>query len=41
MVKSKYLPIDLIPKAGGWRSMELNAKHYDKPIEENRFAYNP
>ena len=39
MVKSVHLPIDLVLKAGGWRSMKSYAKkHYDKPIQENKFA---
>ena len=38
IAKSVHLPIDLILKAGGWRSMKSYAKHYDKPIEENKFA---
>ena len=38
MAKSVQLPIDLILKAGGWRSMKSYAKHYDKQIEENIFA---
>ena len=35
MTKSVHLPIDLILKTGGWRSMKSYAKLYDKPIEEN------
>ena len=38
MAKSVHLPIDLVLKAGGWRSMKSYAKHYDKPIQENKFA---
>ena len=38
MAKSLHLPIDLILKVGGWRTMKSNAKHYDKPIEEKKFA---
>ena len=32
MAKSVHLAIDLILKAGGWRSMKSYTKHYDKPI---------
>ena len=38
MGKSVHLPIGLILKTGGRRSMKSYAKHYDKPIEENKFA---
>ena len=38
MAKNLQLPIDLILKTGGWRSMKSFGKHYDKPIAENRFA---
>ena len=38
MARSEHLPIDLILKAQGWRSMKSYVKHCDKPIEENKFA---
>ena len=38
MAKSVQLPIDLVLKAKELRSMKSYAKHYDKPIEENKFA---
>ena len=38
VAKSVHLPIDLILKAGGCRSMKSYAKHYGKSIEENKFA---
>ena len=38
MARSEHLPIDLILKARGWRSMKSYVKHCDKPIEENKFA---
>ena len=33
MAKSVHLPIDLILKTGGWRSMKSYAKHCDKFAE--------
>ena len=38
MAKTVHLFIDLILKPGGWRTLKSYAKHYDKPIEENKFV---
>ena len=38
MTKSVHLLIVFILNAGGWKSMTSYAKHYDKPIEENKFT---
>ena len=38
IAKSVHLPIYLTLKVGGWRGMKSYVKHYDKLIEENKFA---